>query len=114
MLFLDLGGFLPPFGLAYLGEVGFTLILSADNLTSIDQLTHQCGNSLVSEVGTLSHRLDDVGDGVSLSGLHTVQNSGLNAVILNLLGSRLLLGGVLLRQQNQLVLIFSTSSADWG
>ena len=48
--------------------------------------------------------LDNVGDGVCLATLHTINDGGLDALVGSLLGGGFLLCGVLLRQQLHLVL----------
>ena len=87
----------PPFALANGSEESLSLLFhSLDGRAN--ETSHDCGNSLVGQVSTLRHFLDNLSDGeqaIRLCG-EVSHNGFANALVGSLLSSRLLLGRVLL------------------
>ena len=83
-------------------EQRLTLILDTDDLARILQLTHQSGHSVHTHVSRqIGNFLGQFGDGEQTIGIcgHEFQDGVLDCLIGGLLGSQLLLAGVLLGQQ---------------
>ena len=84
-------------------EIGLALILDALHQTGILQQAQESGNLLVAEFAGVINQLQHLAGGVTLVGLHSQEDSGLQLVIGDLLGGGLLVAGILALEQFHLV-----------
>ena len=85
-------------------EIRLALVDGLDDLALVLELTEQCAHTLVSQLVALGDLLDDFSHRIEALLLHTLHNSGLDDLVSGLLSSQLLLAGVLIIQQLDLMI----------